>query len=146
MTMKKSLMTILAAALVIGSASAYAWGGKHHDHGMYNLDMMEHVLDLTEAQKQELAAFKQEARQQRKAQFKERGKVMLMDLDPAAADYQAQVQALAEKNAQLAKERTLQHAAFHAKVHAVLTPEQRVKLKEVMEDMRAKHHRREKRS
>lgn len=139
--MKNIVLVSIASFLLIASGSLYACGGKR-GHGMFNVDMMGHMLDLTEEQKQSLTEYRKQAKSERKAAFKARSKIKMKDLDPSAADYQAKVEILANENAERARAKTLHRAQFHAKLYEVLTPEQRGKFEEVMADMRKKHKKR----
>ena len=142
--MKRSIIAIAASVLLATSMSTFACEGKH-DHkrgGFYNLDRLDRVLDLSDSQRAQLETLKEQGKQQRREAFKTKRKHNLMAMDPSSADYQTQVQALAEHNAEMAKERTLKMAEFRSQVHAILTPEQREILKQKMEKRRDKMEKR----
>lgn len=142
--MNRSIIAIAASFLILGSTSAMACDGKrdHHRGGFFDVDRLERVIDLTDAQKSELEGIAEQAKAERKASFKERKGQHMMSLDPSAADYQTQVQALADANAERAREKTLKMADYRAQVYAVLTPEQRNTLEQKMEKRREKMEKR----
>lgn len=143
--MKKLLATTLITTFLAASAVAVAGPGKggcggfdgqkggFHSGGRG--DMVTHldrVVGLTDAQKAELTALQEDMRADRANRDKPARE--MMNLDSTAADYQAQVNALADAAAERARERVLRHGEKHAKVQAILTEEQRAKLKEFHED------------
>ncbi|VUD40946.1 hypothetical protein TDB9533_00386 [Thalassocella blandensis] len=143
--MNRSIMAIAASVLILGSASAMACDGGKRDHrggGFFNLEKLDRVLELTDAQKSQLEAIKEQGKQDRRASMEDRHQKNMMSLDPSAADYQTQVQALADENAERAREKTMKMAEYRSQVYAVLTPEQRDLLKQKMEKRREKMQKR----
>lgn len=142
--MNRILLVITTTVFIISSASVLAWDGKrgHHQRDGFNIERMEDVLNLSETQVDQLYKIKREAKKERKAAMKAMKQddkpKGLMALDPGAADYQAQVQALAEFKADMARNKTLKRAEYHAKIYEVLTPEQRETLKQHMQERREK--------
>lgn len=142
---KRIAATVIALPLMLGSVSAMAFGGKHHDgegmrgdHGMMGKQLLRGV-DLTDAQKEEmqtLRAQNRDAMQANKGAFRaERmaDRQQMQQLMLAENFDEAAVRALAEKMVDLQVERRVakmkqQHAMFN-----ILTPEQKAQVKENME-------------
>lgn len=134
---------LIAGVLAFGGTAAMACDGKgKHRHGGDPLSKLERVLDLTDAQKEQLAALKEAKHESRKAMFAEKRENNFMQLDPNSATYQSDLEALAQRNADLAKAKTLQRAEFQAQVMSILTPEQQVVLQEKMEARKARFEKR----
>jgi Spy/CpxP family protein refolding chaperone len=108
-------------------------GDKHHE-GMPNakrmLKHMSKALDLTAQQETDIKAVFEEERTKHKANMKGEHK-NIMQLDPSASDYNAQVAAIAEERAAQAKAGVLERAAVQQKIHAILTPTQQQKMAEL---------------
>jgi len=141
--MKKLMTGVLLSACI--ATTAYA-GGKHsNDHrgpAFFPIHKMAKVLDLTDAQQEELKALKSELRADMKANRPEKGsqmsmKAQLAALDPADANYQAELNKLADLRAEKAKARFLKMAEVRAKVSEILTDEQLEKF-ESMKEKRGK--------
>lgn len=143
--MKKLIQTLVLSTALVGAA-AYAGEGRgdHHGKGYPHGEgrsywhHLETKLDLTEEQKAAIAeihkAYPREDAKAHKRQFARD----LADLDPAAADYQAQVAAIAKEQAANLEQAIIERGQVHAKVYAVLTPEQRAKLQELKAKRREK--------
>ncbi|HET6906384.1 MAG TPA: Spy/CpxP family protein refolding chaperone [Rhodanobacteraceae bacterium] len=134
--MRKTLLSLFAAAAIGGSslALAAAGGGMGHGwhdgrHGMMAMRAL-NKLNLSDAQrdqikqlaKQDFEQLKprmQAVRQQRKA---------FGSMDPNSAGYQAAAGNLARAEADLASARVMQRAALRAQIYNVLTPAQRSQL------------------
>lgn len=128
--MKKFLIPVVGAALLATSFNVFAYGGgKHAEHGVHHLKMLEKKLDLSEAQKAELAALREAMKAERSEHKGDRRHSGLWALDPSAPDYEEQVAELAKQKADQAEQRVLRQAQMQAKIHAILTPEQREELK-----------------
>jgi len=144
--MKKLLATTLITTLIAASSIAVAGPGRggcggggyngpgagHHGGRGDMIAHLDRVVSLTDEQKAALQDIQDDMRAERGSRDWQ-GKAM-MKLDSTAADYQDQVNALAEAAAERARERTLRHGEKHAQVQAILTAEQRAKLREFHEE------------
>lgn len=147
--MKKLLSTALLATLITSAAFATAAGPRHGGgcgqgqgqgpgqglggHGdMYT--KLDRIVDLSDDQKTAI----EELRGQMAPRDGTRGKpgMTMYKLDASAADYQEQVNVMADAAAERARERVLRHAQVHAKVQAILTDEQKAELKAFHDDRR----------
>lgn len=144
----KWFATGLCAIALTTNAFAYGPGDRCNEGGRERGAMREmmftEVLQLSDAQRQAIDAIRQDFREEKRTNFgkgKGKGKGQnqrWVDLDPGAADYQAQVEQLAEAKSERMKEAMLQRAQMHADIYAILTPEQREKFVEVKQQMRDK--------
>ncbi len=143
--MKKPL---LIATMLLGlSGIAFAGGphgdcmkgeGFHHKHHRGE-KMLERKLDLTEEQQASIDQIRDQYREQMRDVRGDGPRYgEFMDLDPNDPNYQEQVRAFAEERAEEVEQRILLNAEKHAKIHAVLTEEQREKLKELHEKRKQK--------
>ncbi|MBP0047143.1 Spy/CpxP family protein refolding chaperone [Marinobacterium sp. AK62] len=137
MKTRKWVVTTLALSLVAGSSAlAYAGQKEGCDKGMQraerHADRLAERLDLDPAQTASLKALFNDQAAQR-ADHPGQGKRMhgLQALDPNAADYQQQVQALITEMQQQLAERIQARASFQASLYAILTPEQEQKMAEL---------------
>ncbi len=110
------------------------------------LQRLEQQLSLTEQQKQQVGPLMAEHWQKMatdRAQM-EPFREQMQRLDPAAADYRAQVGVLAEQQSELMAQRMVERAGHHAELFALLTPDQQQALQQ-MEQQRGHrkggHHR-----
>src|SRR5690606_13147755 len=136
--MKKQL---LIASMLLGLSGLAVAGGPHdgegmgYHHGLHEKrgERMYEMLDLSAEQRQSVQQIHEQYREQMRSQMKDRGprQGTFMDLDPEDPNYEQQVQALAKSHAEAAEQRILLGAEKHAKIYAVLTEEQREKLKEL---------------
>lgn len=143
--MKKILL--MTMVLLGVSGMAFAGGprdddcmmGKGYHHGKHER-MLERKLDLSDEQKASIQQIRDEYRDQMKSQMGDRGyrHGAFMDLDPQDPNYQEQVQALARERAEAVEQKILLNAEKHAKIHAVLTEEQREELKALHEKRKEK--------
>ncbi len=137
--MKTLIQSLLMSATLLGAAAAYAGDGHdghrrhggHAGHGGSYLHHLEKKLDLTEEQKAAIAEIHKAHPRDENKEDRRNFRRDLADLDPAAADYQQQVTAIAKEQAANLEQTIIERGAVHAKVYAILTPEQRVKLKEL---------------
>lgn len=115
---------------------------KHHkSHKQYAhnpayryLKRMTKQLNLTEQQIAEIKEIYKQAHiehQENKQYAAANPHLRLKDLDPGAADYLLKAQEIAKMRAQQAEQRVLEHAQIFTQVHAILTPEQKVKAAEI---------------
>ncbi len=141
--MKQILKTALMVSVLATSASALA-GPKgdhcdhHKHHGGMGLGKLERMIDLSEAQKTQLAEIEKQMKTERHPGGRKHRGAGLMALDPAAADYQQQVNERAERAAEMARQRVLKRAEIHQQVQAILTDEQKTQLKTKRAEMQAK--------
>ncbi|NVD05462.1 CpxP family protein [Vibrio sp. JPW-9-11-11] len=155
--MKLAKKVVLAAAvlpLALGTASAYAFGGKDHKRGGpgecgggFERGMMRQ-LDLTDAQQQQLKQMRSEGKQAMQAEFKQSFQTRQAQREA----HQAQIQQLmladnfdqAAAN-ELAKEMVEQQTEHKVKMlekqhqmMSVLTPEQKAKFTELQQERMGK--------
>ncbi|HXH65491.1 MAG TPA: Spy/CpxP family protein refolding chaperone [Mariprofundaceae bacterium] len=158
----KTLWLAAAVALAVPSLTAMAdgmggmgMGGGYghpgdmrgHDgcsdrHGrMDRHDRMERMADklgLTDAQKKQMQALRDETRKTMQPLFEQKRDIMrqMWQLDPDARDYMDQVKRLAAKQADLTQQMIIAGAEARTKFRAVLTDEQKAKLKQMREERR----------
>lgn len=132
------LVACLSSAAIVAASPKYSdahYKGKGH-HGAMMLDK---IPNLTDEQKVAL----KDLREQRKSMaYKHDGSShnSLMNLDSTMADYQQQVEALAEQAAERARARVLKRAEMHSKLQAILTEDQFEALKALKLKRRAHKH------
>ena len=148
--MKKLITGVLLSACI--ATTAYA-GGKHSDErrgeGFFPIHKMVKVLELTDEQKAQFKALKEELKAERevkKSQMRgdDSGRIKLAGLNPDDADYQEKLNALAEQKAERAKARFLKMAEVREKISDILTDEQLEKVDEMAQKQGKrgkKHHR-----
>jgi len=141
--MKKLIASVLLSACI--ATTAYA-GGKHSDDrkgpNFFPIHKMTKVLDLTDEQQDALKALKAELKAERKANRPEKGsedsfRAQFKALDPSDANYEQDLNELANLKAEKAKARFLKMADVRVKVSEILTDEQLEKF-ESMKDKRGK--------
>ncbi|EOD81703.1 zinc- resistance associated protein [Grimontia indica] len=144
---KRIAATVIALPLMMGSMSAMAFGGKHHGgegmHGGKGM-MGKHLLrgvDLTDEQKAELKTLREQKREAMKANKGEfRTQMMaerqqMQELMLADNFDEAAVRALAEKMVDQQVERRIAMVKSQHEMMSILTPEQKVQVKENMDKM-----------
>lgn len=144
---KRIAATVIALPLMMGSMSAMAFGGKHHGgegmHGGKGM-MGKHLLrgvDLTDEQKAELKTLREQKRESMKANKGEFRTQMMADRQQVQelmlADNfdEAAVRALAEKMVDQQVERRVAMVKSQHEMMSILTPEQKVQVKENMDKM-----------
>ncbi|NGN99204.1 CpxP family protein [Grimontia sp. S25] len=144
---KRIAATVIALPLMMGSMSAMAFGGKHHGgegmHGGKGM-MGKHLLrgvDLTDEQKAELKTLREQKREAMKANKGEfRTQMMaerqqMQELMLADNFDEAAVRALAEKMVDQQVERRVAMMKSQHEMMSILTPEQKVQVKENMDKM-----------
>ncbi|MBJ2137866.1 Spy/CpxP family protein refolding chaperone [Paraglaciecola chathamensis] len=139
--MKKLITGVLLSACIATTAFA---GGKHSDghrgQGFLPIHKMVRVLDLSDEQKDQLKALKAEMRADRTEKGSQTSlKAQLAALDASDANYEQDLNELANLSAERAKERVLKMADMRVKVQQILTPEQLEKFN-AMAEKRAKRH------
>ena len=152
---KRNAIIAAAATAILGSGLAFAGakscehnGGHHKGHfsqhkmeRMLGVSKMDKHLSLSDAQENAL----QEILESNKAVFASAEqshrefRSNLMNLDPTSENFDMEIEALAEKAANQAKQRTLEMAAIVKEVSAVLTEEQRQQAKEMMSKRMQRH-------
>ncbi|MCW8887102.1 MAG: Spy/CpxP family protein refolding chaperone [Motiliproteus sp.] len=166
---RKLIITTTALALAVAGTTAVAVGsnygdrycdkddrmgskGRYSEHsqrgGMMGAKMLQKLdwaLELSAEQRDQI----RDIMKDRQAEMTgKRDQMMslrqsMKNLDPNTADYQTQVNKLAQQQADAARERVLGHAETYAAIHGVLTPEQQAEFKELKEkwgDKREKKH------
>lgn len=109
------------------------------------LDRLEQQLSLTEQQRQQIEALRGPDSAQmpgRHAQMQQ-FRTQMQALDPAAADYLDRVAVLAEQKAALMSQQMVERAKHHAKIFALLTPEQQQAFRQMKQrrgDHQGRHH------
>ncbi len=148
--MKSILLPFLTAAAMSFGIPAFAGDdctgdkrAKHFDHEGKRahknpLKQMSKQLDLTEQQETQIKALFEAERAERKENKMDKNEGFAT-LDPNAADYNAQVAALAEKRAEQAKQAVLARADMQQKINAILTPEQQQKMLEIKSAHKERH-------
>ena len=150
---KTVTLATLATLALAGTAFAGPGGGQKGHPGApfpglagpgLNIERMAAHLELDETQRQSIENILEAARpefQALRADFWA-NRQALEAIDPADADYSAAINDVAAENGRLATEGTLLMSRVRNEVHAVLTEEQRAKLAEGKQRMRAKAERR----
>lgn len=131
--------TLFATALVIlVSSTAFAMGGSHRGAHHNLAFIINKYLDLSETQQAEIEQLTQgkhnNPHEMRKRMFKQ-----IMALDPDAIEYETLLQTLAESQAQKIKQTIIERGQLRAKIHALLSTEQKLKLNDVMKEVIARH-------
>ncbi|MEH6652131.1 MAG: Spy/CpxP family protein refolding chaperone [Motiliproteus sp.] len=90
------------------------------------LQRLDKQLSLSDEQKQQLGELmaKHQSGMQKPKQSMQQFRTQMHELDPAASDYQAQVEVLAKQQAELMSQKIVDRATQHAEMFALLTPEQ----------------------
>ena len=128
--------------------------GREQGKGMHNaeqmqehrLDAMEQRLGLTETQRQQVGALMERNPQQMSEKHAQMQafRSQVHSLDPAAADYQDQVAALAKQKTEQMSQQIMERARLHAEIYALLTPEQQQAFRQMEPrggDRQGQHHR-----
>ncbi len=134
--MKTLLATVGGITLLAGAAvSTYAVAGGGHNR-MFNPDRMVEKaarhLDLDDAQQAEVKTIVERAMPIVKAAREDMkmGRDKLVELDPTAADYDAQVEALADTAAEHARAMVTQLGTARQEINSVLNDDQRAEFNE----------------
>jgi protein CpxP len=108
-----------------------------HGHGD-RMGRMAEKLGLTDAQKKQMQEIRDETRKTMKPLFEQKRDIMrqMWKLDPDSKDYMDQVKKLAAKQADLTEQMIIAGAQARAKFSAVLTADQKAKLKQMREQRR----------
>jgi Spy/CpxP family protein refolding chaperone len=111
------------------------------------IDRMTRHLDLDEGQQEAVKSILEVARPDFESlrQQSEANREALRSLDPNDADYAVRLQSLATESGELAAGTALLHGKVRAELHAVLTPEQQLRMAEGAERMRERRGERSRR-
>ena len=142
---KRNVLIAATTAAVIGSGIAYAgskrYGGKHEISPAHRVDhvvmKMDKRLDLTDAQETEIRTILLSGAEQFASVKDTRRKLRqaVLTLDPAAADFDSQVDSLANEIAETFRQKTVETAEIMKQVSGVLTEEQADKAKKIIARM-----------
>ena len=147
--MKKRILVIASIAVLVVAAAAAVFALAKGHPGMHRMgqgmgpghgEMLEHmakVLNLTDAQKQQVKAIMDSTESAAKdihAKLEETQKQLAAATANGQFD-EAQVRTLANQKGQLEADMTVEHLRAMSKVFAILTPEQRVKAEEMHKHM-----------
>jgi len=134
---------ILITGLFVATITISVWAqdsgrhcAHHRDHLAMKYTLLESVLDLTEEQSALVKEIHRDTMVEQNVARASLARGGIFELDPNAADYDAQVNAFAEDRAADLRTRILKHSEIHAKIFANLTPEQQQKLKAFHEKIR----------
>ncbi|MGH8212462.1 MAG: Spy/CpxP family protein refolding chaperone [Rhodanobacteraceae bacterium] len=134
--MRKTLLSIIAAAAIGGSSLALAsagggfdHGGWHHGHGMSAMHELG-KLNLSDAQRDNIKQLSKQSFQQLKPQMEalHQRRNAFDSMEPTASGYQTAANDLATAEAGVARARVLASASLRSQVYNVLTPAQRSQL------------------
>lgn len=143
MELKRKIILPLAGiiALIGMSTAATAYDG-NHDKGMKDskhgnpIERMRDQLNLTDEQADKIKAIfkaKREGKKEHRKEHQEMRKAMI-NLDPASPSYDRQVEQLAQKRADAMVLEIKEKAQMRKEIHAILTPEQRVKAEQMFKE------------
>lgn len=136
-------MASTAAAFDGGCERGHRFEGGRHGNV---IERMKDELNLNDDQASQIRAIIRENREARKEQRQDRRamRMAMRQLDPSSADYMQQVDKLAQQQAEAVKEKIKAHARVRKEIHAVLTPEQREKARQLRQQrMERQRERRE---
>ncbi len=135
--MRKTLLSIIAAAAIGGSSLALASAGGagfghdgwHHGHGMTAMHELG-KLNLSDAQRDNIKQLAKQSFGQIKPQMEalRQQRQAFESMEPTASGYQTAANNLATAEANLARARVLASASLRAQIYNVLTPAQRSQL------------------
>ncbi|MCW8333919.1 CpxP family protein [Vibrio sp. SCSIO 43135] len=161
-TAKKLVLAAVVLPLTLGTASAFAFGGKDHGKGMggkcggFDRGVMRQ-LDLTDAQKEQLKEMREAGKAEMKAKFEQGGEERQAAMKAHHEKVQALVLAdtfdqaaandLAKEMAEKQAERRVKMLEKQHQMLSILTPEQKEKFVELSQerhqkcaDKMARHH------
>jgi Spy/CpxP family protein refolding chaperone len=140
----KVVLTTVGVLALIGLTTAAIACDGDRERGMHkfdgtkaekHLERMKDHLDLTDQQALQIKTVF-EANKNAKSDHRSERKVMrqaMMKLDPAASDYEQQVETLAREQAETMVQKIKAHAQTRKQIHDILTPEQKKKAEEMHE-------------
>ncbi len=139
---KRIAATVIALPLMMCSMSAMAFGGKHHGgEGMMGGKHLLRGIDLTDAQEEKIDALREQNRDAKKANKAKNKEAMMADRQAMQtlllADNfdEAAIRDLAKKMSDQHVERRISRMKAQHEMLNVLTPEQKVQVKENMAKM-----------
>jgi Spy/CpxP family protein refolding chaperone len=128
------LAVVVSASITLTGTVAAANNDKeNHYSGKHQqkvLERMTKALNLSEQQVADIKAIHDQARQPSRAVDR---KNSIMLLDPSSPDYTKKVAALAAERAAQTEQAIIKRGELRLKVHALLTPEQQQKAKQLAE-------------
>ena len=142
--------TLLPLILFTFTSQSYAWAGSGPDGCQHRpqlgLERPHHfaikglgaTLDLNDAQKESLKSIQATAKPRHKKEHPESLALKLIRLNPDAADYNEQVNRLAEQKAARLKSTIIEHATLQRRLYEVLNDSQKQKYQTLMTE---KNHR-----
>ncbi len=135
--MRKTLISIIAAAAIGGSSLALASAGSagfghdgwHRQHGMMAMHELG-KLNLTDSQRDNIKQLSKQGFEQLKPQMEtlHQQREAFETMEPTASGYQTAANNLATAEANMVRARVLQEASLRAQIYNVLTPAQRSQL------------------
>jgi protein CpxP len=142
--MRNRILVIAGIAALIIGATVFALAHGHQENGERMRgggpqDMIEHIsreLNLTDAQKEQVKTILEAQRATEEERHTKLDDIR-KQIDAATANGQfdeAQVRPLANQQAQLMADETVDHLRMHAKLYSLLTAEQRTKADQMMKE------------
>jgi len=132
------LSGIVAVIGMASAASAFDGGcnhGQRFDGGRHGnvVERMQSELQLSDEQTRQIRAIFKTSREESKKQRSEHRELRksLMQLDPSSPDYMQQADQLARRQAEAVANKIRMRARTRQQIHAILTPEQREKAREL---------------
>ncbi|WP_407331637.1 CpxP family protein [Enterovibrio sp. 27052020O] len=151
---KGIIATVIALPLMMGSMSAMAFGGGHHDgegkrggEGMIGKHLLRGI-DLTDAQKEEMKTLREQNRDAMNANKGANKATMMAERQEMQALLladnfdEAEIRALAQKMADQHVERRISMMKRQHEMLNILTPEQKAEVKANMDKMAERHQER----
>jgi protein CpxP len=131
--MRKTVLSMMAAAAIGASSLAIAAGSMGHEwHGHHGMMAMHELgkLNLSDAQRDNIKQLAKQSFGQIKPQMEalRQQRQAFESMEPTASGYQTAANNLATAEANLARARVLASASLRAQVYNVLTPAQRSQL------------------
>ncbi|MCG9599202.1 CpxP family protein [Vibrio sp. Isolate25] len=147
-TAKKLILAAVILPLTLGTASAFAFGGKDHKkghHGEFGFDRgIMRQLDLTDAQKEQMKVLRETSKTEMKAEFKQNFETRHAEMQANKEKLQALVLAdtfdkvaANELAKQMIEQQTARKVKMLEKQHqmlSILTPEQKTKYVELQKE------------
>ena len=145
-TMKKQLMIATVTAALLSAPVAFAGKQcKGHGHGDWSekkIEKMQENLQLTDQQVTDIKAINKKYKDsdgKALRQAKKQSHKSFKMLNPSDANYQQQVNKLADEQANSARARVLLQGKIKADIYKVLTAEQQRLMREKMAERQQKH-------
>jgi periplasmic protein CpxP/Spy len=129
--------TLMLSGPTFAAAHPPEHGGMHANHfrGEHSLAGLIQKLDLNDAQRENIRGILDASQSQRKALREQHHEAMKASLTTLPDD--PNYLALVEKRKQLASEAIQQRSDLNAQIYAVLTPEQKAKVPQLIEEAKA---------